>query len=79
MKSLKVQQANLIEKRKLKLQSMSSNLKAVSPLAVLDRGYAIVMNNKGQALKSSKEVKVGDILKTRLADGELISKVSKKN
>ena len=79
LKSLKVQQANLIEKRKLKLQSMSSNLKAVSPLAVLDRGYAIVMNNKGQALKSSKEVKVGDILKTRLADGELISNVSKKN
>ena len=79
LKSIKVQQANLIEKRKLTLQSMSSNLKAVSPLAVLDRGYAIVMNNKGQALKSSKEVKVGDILKTRLADGELISNVSKKN
>ena len=79
MKSLKVQQANLIEKRKLTLQSMSSNLKAVSPLAVLDRGYAIVMNNKGEALKSSKEVKVGDIIKTRLAEGELISNVSKKN
>ena len=79
MKSLKVQQANLIEKRKLTLQSMSSNLKAVSPLAVLDRGYAIVMNIKGQALKSSKEVKVGDTLKTRLANGELISNVSKKN
>ena len=79
MKSLKVQQENLIEKRKLTLQSMSSNLNAVSPLAVLDRGYAIVMNNEGQALKSSREVKVGDILKTRLADGELISNVSKKN
>ena len=79
IKSLKVQQANLIEKRKLTLQSMSSNLKAVSPLAVLDRGYAIVMNIKGQALKSSKEVKVGDMLKTRLANGELISNVSKKN
>ncbi len=79
LKSLKVQQANLIEKRKLTLQSMSSNLKAVSPLAVLDRGYAIVMNNKGQVLKSSKEVKVGDILKSRLAKGELISNVSKKN
>ena len=47
-KSLKVQLTNIIEQRKLKLQSMSSNLKAVSPLAVLDRGYAIVMNNKGK-------------------------------
>tara|TARA_Y100000766_G_scaffold109353_1_gene93557 strand:- start:1028 stop:2074 length:1047 start_codon:yes stop_codon:yes gene_type:complete len=78
-KSLKVQLTNIIEQRKLTLQSMSSNLKAVSPLAVLDRGYAIVMNSKGKAIKSSKEVKVGDIINTRLADGELISNVSKKN
>ena len=78
-KSLKVQLTNIIEQRKLKLQSMSSNLKAVSPLAVLDRGYAIVTNNKGKAIKSSKEVKIGDIINTRLAEGELISNVSKKN
>ena len=75
---LKVQLKTLIEQRKLTLQSMSSNLKAVSPLAVLDRGYAIVMNNKGKAIKSSKEVKIGDIINTRLAEGELISNVSKK-
>ena len=37
------------------------------------------MNNKGKAIKSSKEVKVGDIINTRLAEGELISNVSKKN
>ncbi len=78
-KYLKVQLTNIIEQRKLTLQSMSSNLKAVSPLAVLDRGYAIVMNNKGKAIKSSKEVKIGDIINTRLAEGELISNVSKKN
>ena len=78
-KSLKVQLINIVEQRKLTLQSMSSNLKAVSPLAVLDRGYAIVMNDKGKALKSSKEVKVGDIINTRLAEGEIISNVSKKN
>jgi exodeoxyribonuclease VII large subunit len=78
-KSLKVQLTNIIEQRKLTLQSMSSNLKAVSPLAVLDRGYAIVMNDKGKVIKSSKEVKIGDIINTRLAQGELISNVSKKN
>ena len=75
-KSLKVQITNIIEQRKLTLQSMSSNIKAVSPLAVLDRGYAIVMNNKGKAIKSSKEVKIGDIINTCLAEGELISNVS---
>jgi len=48
-------------------------------LAVLDRGYAIVMNESGQALKSSKELKVGDAVTTRLADGGFSSNVSKKN
>jgi exodeoxyribonuclease VII large subunit len=70
---------NLIDRKKLMLESISSNLKAISPLAVLDRGYAIVMNENGQALKSSKELKVGDAVTTRLADGGFNSNVSKKN
>jgi exodeoxyribonuclease VII large subunit len=79
LKSLSSQIKNLIERKKLLLDSFSSNLKAVSPLAVLDRGYAIVMNEKGHALKSSKDVKVGDTINTRLADGGFSSDVSKKN
>jgi exodeoxyribonuclease VII large subunit len=51
----------------------------VSPLAVLDRGYAIVMNEKGQAIKSSKNLKIGDTLNTRLASGSFTSNVSKKD
>ena len=70
---------NLIDKKKLMLASLNANLKAISPLAVLDRGYAIVMNENGQALKSSKDLKVGDNVTTRLADGGFISNVSKKD
>ena len=51
----------------------------MSPLAVLNRGYAIVMNEEGRALKSSKDVKLGDTINTRLADGGFISNVSKKD
>ncbi len=79
LKSLKSQAKNLIDRKKLMLESISSNLKAISPLAVLDRGYAIVMNENGQALKSSKDIKVGDAVTTRLADGGFSSNVSKKN
>jgi exodeoxyribonuclease VII large subunit len=79
LKSLNFQIKNIIDRKKLLLDSISSNLKAVSPLAVLDRGYAIVMNKEGQALKSSKDVKVGDTINTRLADGGFSSDVSKKN
>ena len=79
LKSLNSNIKNLIDRKKLMLESISSNLKVISPLAVLDRGYAIVMNESGQALKSSKELKVGDAVTTRLADGGFSSNVSKKN
>ena len=79
LKSLNFQIKNLIDKKKLMLESITTNLKAISPLAVLDRGYAIVMNENGQALKSSKDIKVGDTVTTRLGDGGFTSNVSKKD
>jgi len=79
LNSLNSQIKNLTDKKKLMLASINSNLKAISPLAVLDRGYAIVMNENGEALKSSKDIKIGDAVNTRLADGGFISNVSKKN
>ena len=79
LKSLNFQIKNLIDKKKLMLESITTNLKAISPLAVLDRGYAIVMNENGQALKSSKDIKVGDTLTTRLGEGGFTSNVSKKD
>ena len=79
LKSLNFQIKNLIDKKKLMLESITTNLKAISPLAVLDRGYAIVMNENGQALKSSKDIKVGDTLTTLLGEGGFTSNVSKKD
>ena len=77
--SLNSQIKNLIDKKKLMLASFNSNLKAISPLAVLDRGYAIVMNENGQALKSSNDLRVGDSVTARLADGGFSANVSKKD
>ena len=79
LKSLNLQMKNLIDKKKSMLESITTNLNAISPLAVLDRGYAIVMNENGQALKSSKNIKVGDTVTTRLGDGGFTSNVSKKD
>ena len=79
LKSLNFQIKNLIDKKKLMLESITTNLKAISPLAVLDRGYAIVMNENGQALKSSKDIKVGDTLTTRLGEGGFTSNETKKD
>ena len=79
LRSLNFQMKNLIDKKKSMLESITTNLNAISPLAVLDRGYAIVMNENGQALKSSKDIKVGDTVTTRLGDGGFTSNVSKKD
>ena len=69
---------NTLANNKFMLEKIETNLRAVSPLAVLDRGYAIVMDDSGRALKSTKNIKIGDTLNTRLADGSFTSDVTKK-
>jgi exodeoxyribonuclease VII large subunit len=60
------------------LDKLLKNIEILSPLAILDRGYAIVLNDKGKAIKSSQEVSKGDLLNTRLSKG-IISVEVKKN
>ncbi len=52
-------------------------LHGVSPLATLDRGYAIVMDAAGKALTDTSRVEVGDSVSARLARGELVASVTK--
>lgn len=56
----------------------SQTLHAVSPLATLDRGYAIVkQQNTGQIVKSVADIAENDLLETRLANGRIVSLVKK--
>jgi exodeoxyribonuclease VII large subunit len=52
-------------------------LHGVSPLATLDRGYAIVLDADGKALTDAARVKQGDEIRARLAKGELLASVTK--
>ncbi len=55
-----------------KLDGAGKRLNALSPLNVLDRGYSITTSRKtGKAVTSSKEVKQGDAVRIRLAQGQL--------
>ena len=60
------------------LIEFNKNLDILNPLSILDRGYAIVTNNNGKAIKSSSEVSKGDLLKARLSKGTLEVDVKKK-
>ncbi len=69
------------------LESSNSNyralvhtLNAVSPLATLERGYAIVSAvDSSTVITSSQQLSINDSIKTRLKQGYIISQVSKIN
>ncbi len=53
----------------------SAKLHAFSPLATLTRGYSISFDHQGRVIRSSHQLKKGDRLKIRFAEGEIISQV----
>ena len=56
--------------------SLSQTLQAVSPLATLERGYAIVQNRVNQKLvKSTQHIAINDLLDTRIKDGIIVTEV----
>ena len=71
--------AYFLSDKKNVLNKIESNLNAYSPIAVLDRGYAIVQNTDGKAIKSSDELIVGEEITTRLSSGIIDSKIKKIN
>lgn len=62
-----------------RLQLAMRGLHAVSPLATLDRGYAIVEDaDSGKVLMNAADAEVGTDIRARLANGELTATVKSK-
>ena len=57
------------------LQLTARALDGVSPLATLDRGYAVITDANGKALMRARDVKQGDDIRARLAQGEFVATV----
>ncbi|MFC3504366.1 exodeoxyribonuclease VII large subunit [Micromonospora krabiensis] len=57
------------------LRHTLARLRALSPAATLDRGYAIVQRADGHVVRAAGEVGKGDPLRVRLAEGELAATV----
>ena len=58
-----------------RLDALDARLRSLSPLAVLDRGYALVLGSDGTVVRSIRQVAKGDRVRTRLSDGEFASTV----
>tara|TARA_Y100000768_G_C23977119_1_gene683634 strand:+ start:1457 stop:2806 length:1350 start_codon:yes stop_codon:yes gene_type:complete len=76
VKDIKRSMKDTIEYKRNQLLTNSNTLQAVSPLSVLSRGYSILTKGKKEEVISSyAQVKVGDEIKGKLKEGQIITKV----
>ncbi len=64
-----------LDSRQKKLLPLVRTLNAVSPLATLDRGYAIVSAEGGEILRNAADAKPGTLIDARLAHGKIRARV----
>ncbi len=67
-----------VAERKQNLRRLEVQLRALSPLAVLDRGYSLTQTADGKVVRDTAQLKKGDVIKTRVAKGTVISEVKEK-
>jgi exodeoxyribonuclease VII large subunit len=67
--------SQISKEKQSSLLALSSTLEAVSPLAVLNRGYSILTTKRGEVVTSEKEVETGEELIAKLKEGEIRTKV----
>lgn len=64
-----------LEQSRNRLALLETGLTAVSPLATLARGYAIVRDENGRVVRSVQDVAVDDVISVQVVDGELDAKI----
>jgi exodeoxyribonuclease VII large subunit len=67
-----------IDQARAQLRQAAASLEALSPVAILGRGYSITrMESTQEILKDADRTKAGDRIVTRLGKGRIISKVER--
>ena len=66
-----------MDKLARRLAVASRTLDAVSPLATLERGYAIVTDSKGTVITNAQDVRAGQIIEARLTKGSVRARVER--
>ncbi|MBR2431737.1 MAG: hypothetical protein IKB23_02365, partial [Clostridia bacterium] len=65
----------IISDKKAEFSKKISQLEALSPLAVLSRGYAVALDEKDSLVRSVSDVKEGEKITIRVSDGRIIAEV----
>ena len=69
---------NVLLQKRVRVERLETALQSLSPLAILDRGYALVFDSQGKLLKDADAAKIGDEISARLARGQIQATVTKK-
>ncbi|EPC02776.1 hypothetical protein L861_23470 [Litchfieldella anticariensis FP35 = DSM 16096] len=67
-----------LENHRARLSSVVRELQAVSPLAVLSRGYSILEDDKGHVVRRAQDTQPGQGLTARLGEGRLKLEVKRR-
>jgi exodeoxyribonuclease VII large subunit len=70
---------NVLLQHRVRSERLQTALESLSPLAILDRGYALVFDANGKLLKDPAAVQTGDEITARLAHGEIQAAVTRKS
>ncbi len=64
-----------LARRRARLESLEAKLSQLSPLRILERGYAIVTNQHGEIIKQVAAAAPGERIGVRVADGRFAAEV----
>jgi exodeoxyribonuclease VII large subunit len=67
--------STMVANRTRHLEQAAARLQALSPLAVLNRGYALVYGEDGMLLRDAAEARMGQSIRARLAKGSIAAEV----
>jgi len=77
--SLKTLVQAVLSNSKSRLVTYEKVIKSIDPQNVLDRGYSLITNMKGDVIKDSAQINEGEEITAKLAKGSFEAKVGKRN
>ena len=73
---LHVAMSDQVERRATRLSLLSGRLDALSPLRVLQRGFAVARDDRGKVLKTIRDFTVGKDFRLTVTDGDVRARVA---
>jgi exodeoxyribonuclease VII large subunit len=66
-----------LARRRARYEGLLATLEALSPLSILERGYALVFDAKGKLVKDARQVRPGNEIRARVSRGTIDATVKK--